>query len=77
TATLDAWAATAARISDELARTAVADAVAAHGTAAKIAAAQTALASAHTAVAAGNYYGAIVYDAAAWVLAEQSVKKLP
>ena len=76
-ATLDAWASTAAHIADELARTAVADAVAAHGTAAKITGAQTALASAQTALTAANYYGAIVYDAAAWVLAEQAVKKLP
>ena len=65
------------RVADELARTVVTDAIAAHGIAAKITAAQSALASAQTTTAAGNYYAAIVYDATAWVLAEQAMKKLP
>ncbi|MCW2963638.1 MAG: hyalin, partial [Actinomycetia bacterium] len=76
-ATLDGWAAAAARIADALARTAVADAVAGHGVAAKIALAQTALGHAQSSLASGNNFAAIVYDATAWVLAEQAMKKLP
>jgi ABC-type oligopeptide transport system substrate-binding subunit/Tol biopolymer transport system component len=77
TVTLDGWTASIWRIGDQLARTAVTDAVAARGIAAKITAAQAALTSAQTAAAAGNYYAAIVFDAAAWVLAEQAMRKLP
>ena len=76
-ATLDDWSKRLTKAGDEIARTAVADAVLAHGTAAKITSAQKTLTLAQTAVAAGNLRLAVVDDAASWVLAEQAMKKLP